>query len=202
MATTDNNLQVINSMTEEMLSSLKDSSGKIPSLANQLVMTDDENSENYYKAGNGISIENGVISVKRKYITLSLSNYLNKNWNTLSIVNFDVVDNQAQEYFSVSNGQITVLKTCNIRVVGNVKAHSDLGKTTRFIIVKEAGGEICGQQNSRSSVINGGYELLSATSPVVSVNSGDVILMKYQNTYNNYSLVGAEYTNLCVEVIN
>lgn len=44
MATTDNNLQVINSMTEEMMNSLKDSNGKIPSLANQLVMTDDENS--------------------------------------------------------------------------------------------------------------------------------------------------------------
>lgn len=39
---TDVNLQIINSMTEEMLTSLKDSDGKIPSLANQLVMTDDE----------------------------------------------------------------------------------------------------------------------------------------------------------------
>lgn len=44
MATMDNNLQVINSMTETMLSSLKDSSGKIPSLSNQLVMTEDDTS--------------------------------------------------------------------------------------------------------------------------------------------------------------
>lgn len=42
MATTDNNLQVINSMTESQLDSLKDSNGKIPDLANQLIMTDDD----------------------------------------------------------------------------------------------------------------------------------------------------------------
>lgn len=62
MATNDVNLQVINSMTEEQMNSLKDANGKIPSLVNQIIMTDDENSENYYKAGNGISIDNGVIS--------------------------------------------------------------------------------------------------------------------------------------------
>jgi hypothetical protein len=42
MATNDVNLQVINSMTQEQMQSLKDSSGKIPSLANQLIMTDEE----------------------------------------------------------------------------------------------------------------------------------------------------------------
>lgn len=40
MSTTDNNLQVINSMTEDQLTSLKNSEGKIPSLANQLIMTE------------------------------------------------------------------------------------------------------------------------------------------------------------------
>ena len=44
MATTDNSLQVINSMTQETMNSLKNSEGKIPDLANQLVMTDDEDS--------------------------------------------------------------------------------------------------------------------------------------------------------------
>ena len=42
MATNDVNLQVINSMTKEQMQSLKDSSGKIPSLANQLIITDEE----------------------------------------------------------------------------------------------------------------------------------------------------------------
>lgn len=42
MSTNDINLQVINSMTEEKLNSLKDSDGKVPSLANQLIMTDSE----------------------------------------------------------------------------------------------------------------------------------------------------------------
>lgn len=42
MTTNDVNLQVINSMTQEQMQSLKDSSGKIPSLANQLIMTDEE----------------------------------------------------------------------------------------------------------------------------------------------------------------
>ena len=42
MATNDVNLQVINSMTQEQMQSLKDSDGKIPSLANQLIMTDEE----------------------------------------------------------------------------------------------------------------------------------------------------------------
>lgn len=42
MATTDNNLQVVNSMTQEMMDSLKNSEGKIPDLANQLIMTEDE----------------------------------------------------------------------------------------------------------------------------------------------------------------
>lgn len=40
MSTTDNKLQVINSMTEDQLESLKNSEGKIPSLANQLIMTE------------------------------------------------------------------------------------------------------------------------------------------------------------------
>ena len=39
---TDVNLQIINSMTQEQMQSLKDSNGKIPSLANQLVMTEDD----------------------------------------------------------------------------------------------------------------------------------------------------------------
>jgi hypothetical protein len=42
MATQDNNLQVINSMTQEKMDSLKDSEGKIPELANQLIITDEE----------------------------------------------------------------------------------------------------------------------------------------------------------------
>lgn len=53
MATTDNSLQVINSMTESQLDSLKDSNGKIPDLANQLIMTEDEAS--------GISLPIGAI---------------------------------------------------------------------------------------------------------------------------------------------
>lgn len=35
-------LQFINSMTEERLASLKNSDGKIPELANQLIITDDD----------------------------------------------------------------------------------------------------------------------------------------------------------------
>lgn len=42
MATTDSNLQVINSMTQTKLNELKNSEGKIPSLANQLIMTDED----------------------------------------------------------------------------------------------------------------------------------------------------------------
>ena len=42
MATNDFNLQVINSMTQAQMQSLKDSDGKIPSLANQLIITDEE----------------------------------------------------------------------------------------------------------------------------------------------------------------
>lgn len=39
---TDVNLQVINSMTQDKMNALKDANGKIPSLANQLIITDDE----------------------------------------------------------------------------------------------------------------------------------------------------------------
>lgn len=42
MATNDVNLQVINSMTQQKMNSLKNSEGKIPELANQIIMTDDE----------------------------------------------------------------------------------------------------------------------------------------------------------------
>lgn len=42
MATNDVNLQVINSMTQDKMNSLKDANGKIPSLANQLIMTNEE----------------------------------------------------------------------------------------------------------------------------------------------------------------
>lgn len=42
MATNDVNLQVINSMTQDKMNSLKDADGKIPSLANQIIMTDEE----------------------------------------------------------------------------------------------------------------------------------------------------------------
>ena len=42
MATNDVNLQVINSMTPEKMNALKDANGKIPSLANQLIITDEE----------------------------------------------------------------------------------------------------------------------------------------------------------------
>ena len=42
MATNDVNLQVINSMTQAKMNSLKDADGKIPSLANQIIMTDEE----------------------------------------------------------------------------------------------------------------------------------------------------------------
>ena len=42
MATNDVNLQVINSMTQDKMNSLKDANGKIPSLANQIIMTDEE----------------------------------------------------------------------------------------------------------------------------------------------------------------
>ena len=42
MATNDVNLQVINSMTPEKMNALKGADGKIPSLANQLIITDEE----------------------------------------------------------------------------------------------------------------------------------------------------------------
>lgn len=42
MATNDVNLQVINSMTQDKMNSLKDADGKIPSLANQIIATDEE----------------------------------------------------------------------------------------------------------------------------------------------------------------
>ena len=44
MSSTDTSLTIVNSMTESYLDSLKDSSGKIPSMANQLIMTDDTES--------------------------------------------------------------------------------------------------------------------------------------------------------------
>ncbi len=42
MATNDVNLQVINSMSQAKMNSLKNSDGKIPELANQLIMTNEE----------------------------------------------------------------------------------------------------------------------------------------------------------------
>lgn len=45
MAQNDTNLQVINSMTEQKLDSLKNSEGKVPELANQLIMTYDDKSK-------------------------------------------------------------------------------------------------------------------------------------------------------------
>lgn len=45
MAQNDTSLQVINSMTEQKLDSLKNSEGKVPELANQLIMTYDDKSK-------------------------------------------------------------------------------------------------------------------------------------------------------------
>lgn len=59
MATYNDYESGINSMTEEIFNSLKDSDGKIPSLANQLVMTDDENSENCIELISSNNISNG-----------------------------------------------------------------------------------------------------------------------------------------------
>lgn len=42
MTTTDTNLQIVNSMTQAKLNELKNSEGKIPSLANQLIMTNED----------------------------------------------------------------------------------------------------------------------------------------------------------------
>lgn len=74
MATFNDYASGINSMSEEIMNSLKNSEGKIPDLANQLIMTNDENSENYYKAGNGIVIEDGVISSKIDFDLLWVNN--------------------------------------------------------------------------------------------------------------------------------
>ena len=168
----------------------------------ELVGVGTNGAQTMISAGDGISIDSGVISAKRKYITLRLSTQLTANWNTLSLVKFDVVDNKAQEYFSFSNNKITVLKDCNIKIVGNVRASGNLGTTNRFVVVSESGGEYCGQQNARTSQVNSAYELLSASSPVFHVIVGDIIQMKYQNTYNGNSDVGRAYTNLYVEVID
>lgn len=45
MATNDVDLQVINSMTQDKMDSLKDADGKIPSLANQLIMTYEDDAD-------------------------------------------------------------------------------------------------------------------------------------------------------------
>lgn len=45
MAQNDTSLQIINSMTEQKLDSLKNSEGKVPELANQLIMTYDDKSK-------------------------------------------------------------------------------------------------------------------------------------------------------------
>ena len=69
-------------MSQSKMDSLKDSEGKIPSLANQFVITEDENnSENYYKAGSGIKINNGVISSDTEY------NYATVNADNLTVNN-------------------------------------------------------------------------------------------------------------------
>ncbi len=44
MSSTDTNLTVVNSMTEAYMETLKNSSGKIPSMANQIIITDEEES--------------------------------------------------------------------------------------------------------------------------------------------------------------
>lgn len=54
MSSTDTSLGVINSMTEAYLESLKDSSGKVASLANQLIMTTDN--ENDSGGGGGMKL--------------------------------------------------------------------------------------------------------------------------------------------------
>ena len=159
------------------------------------------NSQVGIPVGDGLKIENNIIGVKRKYVTLSLNSQLTANWNTLSVVEFDAVNNQASDYFNVSNGQITVLKDCKIRATGNVRASGNLGISNRFIVGTASGGEFCGQQNSRANQINSAYELLSATSSIVTVGAGQIIYLKYQNNYNGNSDVGKAYTNLCVEVI-
>lgn len=43
------NMQAINSMTQDKMNSLKDADGKIPSLANQIIMTDEEDANLGYK---------------------------------------------------------------------------------------------------------------------------------------------------------
>lgn len=67
MSSTDTSLGVINSMTEAYLESLKDSSGKVASLANQLIMTPDN--ENGSSGGGGISLSD-VYPVGSIYLSI------------------------------------------------------------------------------------------------------------------------------------
>ena len=157
------------------------------------------------------AVQNKVVTraLKTKYISLTLSSDLSQNFSTLSLVKFDVVDNQATEYFSYSNstGAITILKDCKIRASACILFKTNLGTTTRFIVVNRSADEtqlnlLCSSQSARASDLTSSkYEILNATSHIISVEAGTIIDLRVQNSYNNTTQVAVNYSYLNVEVI-
>lgn len=79
---------------------------------NQIYMTPDENNEDYYKAGNGISIENGVISASQTYSTeeqLTGDYWIDGKPIYRRVINFGTLPNTTTKAVNISSYNIEKL---------------------------------------------------------------------------------------------
>ena len=200
MATTDTSLTVVNSMTESNLDSLKDSNGKVPSLANQLIMTPDDDGVEItdVQVDSSSVVSNGVANIStmnsnynassNKIATASDISGKENASNKVTSISSSSTDTQYPSakcvYTALSGKQATLVSGTNIKTINSTSILGSGDISTPVTTVKVDGTSITSNNEADLKTINGNYN--SSSNKLATAND----LATKQNTLPTTSTAG------------